>query len=49
MPSLLSKLRPCDRPNDMRHGARVYLDAMSAERRAAAVAKGALPTTWSVE
>jgi hypothetical protein len=47
MPSLLAKLRPCDRPNDMRSRCRlVYWDAMKDSSRAAALATGGMPDAW---
>jgi hypothetical protein len=50
MPSLLAKLRPCGKPNDMRDRCRlVYFDAMSPERQAGALARGGLPATWQAD
>lgn len=47
MPDLLGKLKPCGR--DSRFGPQcqlVYWDRLTAEGRAAALAKGGLPATW---
>jgi hypothetical protein len=50
MPSLLAKLQPCDRPNDMRSRCRlVYFDRLQPERQAEALARGGLPATWQVD
>jgi hypothetical protein len=50
MPSLLAKLRPCDRPNDMRSRCRlVYFDRLMPERQTEAIARGGLPSAWQVD
>jgi hypothetical protein len=48
MPSMLGKMKPCNIGNGT-SGPQcqlVYWDAMTAERRAGAVARGGLPETW---
>jgi len=50
MPSLLSKLRPCDRPNDMSNRCRlVYFDRLAPERQAEAIARGGMPAAWQAD